>query len=193
MYRVLFQLAIFTGARQGELLGLKWTDFDWKNSQVHIRRTFNNGQFFSPKTKGSRRKIDIGPQTIRELKKWRLACPSSSVDLVFPNEAGGPVNYSNMMQRYFYAALAGACLPLIRFHDLRHTYASIQLELGRSIKYIQKQLGHSSPTVTWNVYAHLMKSVNQQAAQELEENVLGEKWAPNGHQAEVKQKKKVTG
>lgn len=60
-YKVLFMLAIFTGARQGKLLGLKWSDVDWQNIQIHIQRTYTKGRFFSPNTKTSNRKIDIGP------------------------------------------------------------------------------------------------------------------------------------
>jgi len=67
--------------------------------------------------------------------------------------AGKPMNYSNLVNRYFFPALEAAELPKIRFHDLRHTYASLLIEQGENVKYIQGQLGHSSPTVTLNVYA----------------------------------------
>lgn len=172
-YQTLFLMAIMTGARQGELLGLKWGDINWKNKQVYIQRTFNKGRFFVPKTKGSRRHIDLSPVVVRELKKWRLACPANNLNLVFPNEAGEPMNYSNMVQRYFLPALKSADLPRIRFHDLRHTHASIRLANGENIKYIQTQLGHASPTVTLNVYAHLMNPTNQDAACRLENAVFG--------------------
>jgi integrase len=172
-YRTLFMLAIFSGARQGELLGLKWSDIDWQNNQIHIQRTFNKGRFFTPKTKTSKRKIDIGPTVITELKKWKLACLRNDLDLVFPNKAGEPINYSNMVQRQFLPALKAADLPRIRFHDLRHTYASLMINQGENIKYIQAQLGHSSPTVTLNVYAHLMKPTNQEAACRLENSIFG--------------------
>ena len=92
--------------------------------------------------------------------------------MVFPNKAGGPINHNNMVNRHFNPALKAAGLPKIRFHDLRHTYASLLIEQGENIKYIQNQLGHSSPTVTWNVYAHLMKPVNQEAACKLEKTVF---------------------
>jgi integrase len=173
-YRTLFLMAIMTGARQGELLGLKWSDIDWEAKQVYIQRTFNKGRFFVPKTKGSRRRIDLAPVMVRELKKWRLACPTNNLDLVFSNEAGEPMNYSNMVQRHFLQALRVADLPRVRFHDLRHTDASLRLENGENIKYIQTQLGHASPTVTLNVYAHLMKDRNPEAAQRLENAVFGE-------------------
>jgi len=171
-YQTLFRLAIFSGARQGELLGLKWSDVDRENNQIHIQRTFNNQAWYDVKTEESNRKIDLGPAMMTELKKWKIACLPNALDLVFPNEAGEPINHSNMVYRYFNPALIKAKLDKVRFHDLRHTYASLLIEQGENIKYIQSQLGHSSPTVTWNVYAHLMKPVNHEAACKLEETVL---------------------
>ncbi len=171
-YRTLFMLAIMSGARQGELLGLKWSDVDWKNSQIHIQRTFNNDAWYDTKTETSDRKIDLGPAMMAELKKWKVACPPNELDLVFPNQAGNPINHNNLVNRHFNPALEAAELPKIRFHDLRHTYASLLIEQGENIKYIQNQLGHSSPTVTLNVYAHLMKPVNQEAACRLENAVF---------------------
>jgi integrase len=184
-YGTLFMLAIFTGARQGELLGLKWGDIDWANCQINIQRTFNKGRFFSPKTKTSNRNVDLGPTVIAELKKWRLACPQNNLDLVFPNGSGGPINYSNMVRRHFLPALEGASLPRIRFHDLRHTYASLLIDQGENLKYIQTQLGHSSPAVTLNVYAHLMKPTNQEAVCRLENAVFG----ATGHKMVTENKK----
>ena len=109
---------------------------------------------------------------VAKLKEWKLACSPNVNNLVFPNKAGNPINHNNLIQRHFYPALEKAGLPKIRFHDLRHTYASLLIEQGENIKYIQSQLGHSSPTVTLNVYAHLMKSVNQEAASKLEDKIL---------------------
>ena len=171
-YKTLFMLAIMSGARQGELLGLKWYDVDWINSQIHIQRTFNHQAFYDVKTRESNRKIDLGPTMMAELKKWKIACSPNKLNLIFPNEAGQPINYSNMVNRYFKATLDDAKIDTIRFHDLRHTYASLLIDQGENIKYIQKQLGHSSPTVTLNVYAHLMKSVNQEAVCRLENTIF---------------------
>ncbi len=167
-YRTLFNLAIFSGARQGELLGLKWNDVLWDKKQVHIQRTFNNGRFYPPKTITSKRKIDIGPQMIILLKEWCIACPVSDQNLIFQTSAGQPLNHSNLVNRQFLPALKSAGIQRIRFHDLRHTYASLLIEQGENIKYIQTQLGHSNPTVTLNVYAHLMKESNQASAKRLE-------------------------
>lgn len=171
-YKILIMLAIMSGARQGELFGLKWSDIDWENSQVHIQRTFNNQAWYDVKTKTSNRKIDLGPAMLTELKKWKLACPRNSLDLLFPNDAGGPLNHNNMVNRIFNPTLEAAEIERIRFHDLRHTYASLMIDQGENIKYIQSQLGHSSPTVTLNVYAHLMKPTNQAAARRLEKAIF---------------------
>jgi integrase len=184
-YRMLFMMAVFIGARQGELLGLKWSDVDWENRQIHIQRTFTKGRFFPTKTKASNRKVDLGPTVLSELKKWKLACPPNERDLIFPNEAGEPINYSNMVQRHFLPGLTAANLPRIRFHDLRHSYGSLLIDQGENIKYVQTQLGHANPTITLNVYAHLMKPTNQEAPCRLENAVLG----TTGHKMVTKAKK----
>jgi integrase len=173
-YNMLITLAAFTGMRQGELLGLKWEDIDWEAKQIHVQRTFTKGRFFATKTKTSNRRIDLAPTVMTDLKKWKLASGKNELGLVFSNEAGQPMNYSNMMNRHFFPALKETGLPRVRFHDLRHTYASIMIEQGENLKYIQSQLGHSSPTVTLNVYAHLMKPANQEAACRLEKAIFGD-------------------
>jgi integrase len=127
---------------------------------------------FAPKTKGSERRIDIGPSAIKVLKEWKLACLPTDLDLIFPNEAGQPINYSNMVNRVYSPALKAAGIDKIKFHAIRHTTASLMIEQGENIKYIQSQLGHSSPTVTLNVYAHLMKPINQEAACRLENAIF---------------------
>jgi integrase len=180
-YRTLYMLAIMSGARQGELLGLKWGDVDWANSQIHIQRTFNNRRFFLPKTKASNRKIDLGPNVMTALKRWKLMCPSNDLNLVFPSNTGTPLNRCNVVNRHFYPALKKASLAKIRFHDLRHTYASLLIDQGENIKYIQNQLGHSTPTMTLDVYAHLMKPANQESACRLENTIFG----ANGDQMET--------
>jgi integrase len=67
-----------------------------------------------------------------ELKRWRLACPKNRLQLVFPNESGKPMNYSNAVNRYFKPALKKAKLPMMRWHDLRHTFASLMIHQGRT-------------------------------------------------------------
>ena len=187
-YRTLFAVAVLCGLRQGEIIGLQWPDIDFDNAQIQIQRTFTHGAFYDPKTKGSRRRIDVGKTMLADLKKWKLACPPSELNLVFPNCGPKParqqtekrraqdeamvMNYSNMVKRYYAPTLKAAELPIIRFHDLRHTYASILIAQGESIPYVAKQLGHSSPTVTLNVYTHLLKPSNQEAINRLEDSIF---------------------
>jgi len=172
--KLLFKTAVLTGAREGELIGLQWGDVDWLNSQLHIRRTFNHGKFMEPKSKASRRKIDLAPELVHELKKWKLACPKGELDLIFPTEEGTPENAANLLYRRFFPALRRAGLPRMRFHNLRHTYASLLIAQGEHPKYIQSQLGHSSINVTMDIYGHLMETVNQKAASRLGKTVLGD-------------------
>jgi len=187
-YYTLFMLAIFSGARQGELFGLKWTDVDWFNHQIHIQRTFNEGAWYKPKSKASKRRIDLGANMMAQLRKWMVACPPNELDLVFPNESGKPLHHGNMLRRHFYPALKKANIPRIRFHDLRHTYASLLIEQGENIKYVQNQLGHASPMVTLTVYAHLMNPANKEAASRLEKTIFEN----NGSKMVAKNKKGIT-
>ncbi len=187
-YCTLFMLAIMSGARQGELLGLKWSDIDWEKSQIYIQRTFNNGRWYDVKTKASKRRVDLGPQMMTALKRWRLACSENEQDLVFPNMVGKPINHNNLVNRHFLPALKAASIERIRFHDLRHTKASLMIDQKENLKYIQTQLGHASPTITLNVYTHLLKPVNQDAACRFE-NMLFENY---GDKMVTKNKKGLT-
>ncbi len=101
-----------------------------------------------------------------------MACPITSLELVFPNEEGKPLSPINMVKRKFEPALDMVGIERIRWHDLRHTYASIQIDLGENPKYIQNQMGHSSIKVTLDTYGHLMKTVNKEAASRLGEVFL---------------------
>lgn len=181
-------VAATTGLRQGEILGLKWTDIDWINGQVHVNRTYNHFSFYDPKSQTSKRKVDAPPQTLKQLKEWRLACVKNDLDLVFTNEVGKPLSALNMLNRKFIPTLEKAGLKKIRFHDLRHTYASIQIDLEANPKYIQSQMGHSSIRITLDTYGHLMKDVNQEAAAKLG-NAIFEK---DGSKMVAEKEKRVT-
>ncbi|MGD0275886.1 MAG: site-specific integrase [Syntrophales bacterium] len=187
-YQTLFLVAVMTGARQGEILGLKWEDIDFERKQLHIRRTFNHGRVFSPKTKGSIRTIDLSPAVIRELAKWKLASLPNKFDLVFANMAGNPINAGKLMVNHFKPALRAAQLPDIRFHDLRHCHASMLFDQGESITYIQHRLGHANPSITLSVYAHFIKTENQDAVCKLENTIFegtGHKMVTNSGEAKV--------
>lgn len=171
-YKTLFTLAVMAGARQGEILGLMWSDVDWQNSQVSVKRTFQHGHFYEPKSATSRRKIDLGPTVMAQLRRWKLACPPNDLDLVFPNDEGKPIDNNNLVRRNFEPALRRAGLRKIRFHDLRHGFASLLIEQGEHPKYIQAQMGHSSINVTMDTYGHLMKAVNQESAKRLDTTIF---------------------
>jgi integrase len=109
---------------------------------------------------------------IAELRKWKLACPKNELGLVFPNKLGNVIHNGTMLEFFFHPAVKKAGIQKIRFHDLRHTYASLLIEQGENIKYISSQLGHSTPTITLEVYAHLLKPTNPEAAQRLESTVF---------------------
>ncbi len=172
-YKALFKTAALTGLRQGELLGLKWPDIDFETGQIHVQRTFNSGRFFSPKSRTSNRRVDIGPELAADLNAWRLVCPENELNLVFPSKAGTPLDHHYVVRRYLEPAIKKTGIPRIRFHDLRHGFASLLIHQGENIKYIQSQLGHASPVTTLNIYAHLLKPSNPEAASKLEETVFG--------------------
>lgn len=172
--KTLFTLAVMSGMRQGELIGLKWTDIDWFNCQAHVRRTFNHGRLYEPKTVASRRAIDLGPSVMAKLKKWKISCLPTELDLVFHNKAGKPLDANNLVKREFQAALRRTKLREIRFHDLRHTFANLLIDQGEHPKYIQAQMGHSSINVTMDTYGHLMNPVNREASKKLDEAVFKE-------------------
>jgi integrase len=173
-YRTLFMTAVLTGMRQGELLGLRWGDFDWSSNQINVKRTFNHGNLYDPKTKSSKRKIDLAPHLVTQLKEWKLACPPNKSDLVFPNGIGKPMSATNMYYRVFLPALKKAGILRTKFHNLRHTFASLLIDQGESPKYIQTQLGHSSIQMTFDIYGHLMKNENPESATKLGNTVFGE-------------------
>lgn len=177
-YRLIIQVAIFTGMRQGEILGLQWGDIDWNSRQIHVRRAWKDGAFTEPKTRNSIRRVDIPECLVLELKKWRLRCPKGELDLAFPNGAGNPESHSNLLTRGFYPALRRAGLRRIRFHDLRHIFASLMLANGEDIVRVSRLLGHASPTVTLNIYSHLLPREHYGSTDRLAQLVYGQEAAP---------------
>ncbi len=110
----------------------------------------------------------MSDELAKVLREWRIACPVSENKLVFPNNEGNYQSAENMMKRRFIPALNRAGIEQIRFHDLRHTYASLLISKDLNIKYIQKQMGHSSFEVTMNTYAHLMPEVYEKSKQAID-------------------------
>lgn len=172
--RTLFRMAVETGMRQGELMALRWDDIDWASARAYIRNSYRKGIESPPKTAASLRSIGLTTAMIVALKRWRLACPQppGSLGLVFPNSKGGFERHYNLLRRRFFPALRRAGLRRIRFHDLRHTCASLLLAAGVNIKEVQAHLGHASVNVTLDVYGHLLPKSTSPGAQAFE-SLLG--------------------
>lgn len=171
-YQIAFMTSVLTGLRAGELWGLQWTDFNWELSQVFVRRALWKGNFQTPKSKYSIRKIDLLPQLANELRHWKTICPKNEHNLVFPSPEGKMSIDENVMKRYFNPALKKAEVRRVSFHSLRHTNASIRIEAGQNIKYIQFQLGHASIQTTLDRYGDLIRDVNTEQVRRLA-HVLG--------------------
>lgn len=145
-----------------------------------MRRTLQVGKFYDPKTKNSKRRIDVDSDLLLELKQWKLKCPKGKHNLVFPNEVGNPMDANNMIKRIWYPTLRRAGLPRNRFHLLRHSNASLRIEAGQNIKYLSVQLGHSSIQITMDIYGHLLKPSYSEEAEKLRATLFGSKNCDDG-------------
>ena len=161
----MYYIELATGLRRGELLGLKWTDIDWKNGIIKVRRQVArvDGQIVEAplKTKNSYRAVTISQQAIEVLKQQK---EKTNDQYVFPSPNGGPISpdsVNNMLKR----VLARAGIPKVRFHDLRHTFATIALQNGVDIKTVSGMLGHFSAGFTLDTYAHVTTAAQKEAAQ----------------------------
>jgi integrase len=177
-WEALFHLAIASGMRQMELLGLKWVDLDWLRQTIKVERQLvrpdkTGVKFQSTKTRAGRRTIPLGNQTINVLRDyyerqqaerlamgWRWA----EYGLIFTNSHGGPIAQSNL-HKEFHRLLKHTGLPDIRFHDLRHTAASLMLNHGVAPIIVARRLGHSKASITLDVYGHLIPTMQTEAAQ----------------------------
>ncbi|HMM43469.1 MAG TPA: site-specific integrase, partial [Thermomicrobiales bacterium] len=173
----IYVLAVTTGLRQGELLGLRWSDVDFDAGRLAVQRSLQRQQgkglvFVEPKTARSRRSVTLSQRAVAALRdhrvrqlEERLALGSEwqDVSLVFPNLTGGPMDGPTLTGR-FKAALVLAGLPVIRFHDLRHSAATLLLEEGIHPKVVQELLGHSTITLTLDTYSHVTATMHDQAA-----------------------------
>src|SRR5207244_6160489 len=159
-----------TGMRQGELFGLQWEDIDFARHVIHVRRSLWHGTLGTPKSRRSRRAIDMPPTLEQALQQQSTTRRS---EFVFCSERGTPLDADNFRHREFPAALRRAQLRRIRFHDLRHTYTSLLIAHGAHPKYIQAQLGHASIQTTLDRYGHLMPQLHAAEAKKLDQLDLG--------------------
>lgn len=188
----LYVLAMFTGMRQGELLGLPWKAVDLTAGSLTVtqalsRRKGGPPALAAPKTKRSVRTLPIPPAALAALRdhgerqrfEERTAAGGwqNSAGLVFVAQDGAPLDQStatNGLRR----CLAAAGLPRMRFHDLRHAYATLALASGANLREVQEGLGHADIGTTGNVYAHVSPATLRRVADNLEALVTGAKSGP---------------
>ncbi|MDH3668005.1 MAG: site-specific integrase [Paracoccaceae bacterium] len=170
-WRAFIVTAIFTGLRQSELRGLRWSHVDFDNKIVGVRaRADKWGNMGPPKSKAGRRDIPLAPIVVSALKQHRAAQPVGRDGLVFANRNGRPFNPSNLHSRVYGPIQERAGLvkadgsPKYTFHALRHAAASLMIEQGWPPKKIQSILGHASIQITFDRYGHLFPSADDDQA-----------------------------
>ena len=182
----LWRLALLTGMRRGEILGLKWEDADLVRGSLAVRRTLSRGvggtfEFGQPKSAHGKRSIALPRSVVESLQRHRrkqierrLAVGPAYTDhgLVFANELGSPLGPTNLAY-HFKKLIARTGLPDIRFHDLRHTSATLMLANGEHPKIVQERLGHADVSMTLNRYSHVTMDMQRDAADRLDRLVGG--------------------
>ncbi len=180
----LYVLAITAGLREGELLGLRWEDVDMNTGMLQVRRSLSearSGRIYEAPKSGKGRNIRLTQRALGALRKHRkqqleermkLAGLWQENRLVFPSRVGTPLGGRNL-NRSFKRHLERAGLPQsFRFHDLRHTCATILFRQGVNPKFVQELLGHSDVSLTLNVYSHVLPDMGDQAAVAMEAALL---------------------
>ena len=168
----LYYLDLATGLRRGELLGLKWADVDLDRGVLKIQRAISrqNGKVVEAplKTKNAYRTLPLSADAISVLKMQK--CKVGNSEWVFPSPTGGPMSPDSvlhMLQR----VLKRAGLPRIRFHDLRHTFATLALENGMDVKTISAMLGHVSAVTPLDIYTHITGDMQRAAAASIDRSI----------------------
>ena len=179
----LYYLAVVMGMREGELLALKWENVDLENGilsvKYNLKRIPGGGLTVGkPKTESSIRSIKLGEDTITVLKEHKRYLEQEAINdywhdegFVFPSSVGTAIDPSNLLKQ-FRELLEIAELPRIRFHDLRHTAASLMLNNGVDVLVASQRLGHAHPSITLDVYGHLMPSMQSRAAEIIDSLII---------------------
>jgi integrase len=172
VYAALCKAAALTGLRFGELAALQWSDVDLLNRELHIRQTYVSGLGLSSPKSGEERTVDLTPQAAALFEAWLVE--SGDDGLVFEREDGGYIEPRYLTRHVLYPALERAGIPRVGergrkrdFHSFRHSFARIALEHGAEITWVQRQLGHSSVTLTVDVYGHWARSAEKAQAEKL--------------------------
>jgi integrase len=158
--RVLIRTAAMTGLRQSELIGLRWRDVDWEAQRVRVRHPYVRGEFSSEGKSdlSTRRSVPMADRVAVELDRWsRRSEYTADDDLVFAHpQSGKPLDRSKVSRRFKEACVDAGVRP-VRFHDLRHTFATRLAASGESLRTIQEFLGHADAKTT-QIYAHYAPS-----------------------------------
>lgn len=168
-WRPLLLTAIFTGLRASELRGLRWADLDLKRGELHVRQRADRYNVIGkPKSESGERTVPLPPMAVNTLREWRLKCPRSALDLVFPNGNGNVENHQNILSRGFFPAQIAAGVvtkdggpKYTGLHALRHWFASWCINrkadggLELPLKLVQERLGHATVVLTSDRYGHL--------------------------------------
>jgi len=169
-YYALFFLALVTGMRQGEIFGLCWDAVDFEAAAIYVRGTLTRGSsgevHLSPPKGARQRRVDVGPQLLGLLERQRKR--QLSALWVFTDGNGEPLAKDRFVRTVFHPLLRAAGLPRIRFHDLRHTCATLGLSSGVNVKVMSERLGHSSAKMTLDVYTKALPTLQRQAAATME-------------------------
>ena len=174
-YRTLVATALYTGMRLSELLGLTWDDVDLDRGCIHVRAQLSHSHIGSParrvapKTRAAARQIPLTPQLAAVLRERRLsAAQSAGGDWVFSTRKGRPLSQRNIQRSALHLAADAAGLRVdgarLRFHDLRHTFAShLIIDLGLDVVQVSRLMGHASPSTTLNIYTHMFDEARHAA------------------------------
>jgi len=179
-------LALFTGMRRGEILGMEWQDIDYEKRTINISRTSQylsgKGVFTKePKTELSKRQITIPISIITLLQEYklhqnreveRLANLWNPSNRLFTTWDGKPMNPDTVTD-WFAKFIKRNNLPHVTFHGLRHTNVSLLIADGVDVRTIASRVGHANPTTTLNLYSHMLRKSDQIAADSLEKRILG--------------------
>jgi len=183
-YYLLFYLAIASGMRQGEIFGLRWDCVDFDNASIFVRanltRDKDKNPVLSPPKASRTRRVDISTKLVAMLRQHkREQYPLGP--WVFTDINGEPLRKDNFVRSVFHPQLAKAGIERIRFHDLRHTSATLSLANGDNVKVVAEKLGHSSPKMTLDVYTHAVPTLQRESAERMDTLLNSNMDTSSGH------------
>ena len=170
-YYELFLLELMTGMRRGEILALKWSDLDLKTGELKIERQVRGGVISVPKTKSSIRTVILPQSLLIIFSEYKKTVNS---EWIFPSpKDSSKTRDPSAVRKRLQIILDRAGCKRVRFHDLRHTFATMALEYGMDVKTLSAAIGHMSAKTTLNVYSHITDTMREQAAVKIDRSIGG--------------------